>query len=280
MKALLKLPDPIHLQIPNFKRVSITLCGCGGTGSQMMSGLGALALALRERDIRTDITFVDPDRVEEKNVGRQLFTRADIGKPKAQVLAERMLVAYGLPVAPMVYTFADTTRLAVDDTEALPLLIGAVDNPAARAAMDDMVKRCKGQLWWLDCGNSNASGQVALGNVAEAKRMKGSVALGLTDRLPAPSLVYPDLVQTPKVKKPKRAASCAELTAAGEQSLMVNRLVAAWACQLLYDFLILREVKWFALAFNASWGGTTTYPLDAPTLARATGLTEAQLKRG
>ncbi len=66
--------SPVTLRIPDFKRVYITLVGCGGTGSHIASGLVAIGQALRQRSIGLDLLFVDPDRVEVKNVGRQLFS--------------------------------------------------------------------------------------------------------------------------------------------------------------------------------------------------------------
>lgn len=274
---LLDAPTPVRLQLGAFERVNLVLVGCGGTGSHLASGLCALACELRERNIAVQLIFVDPDRVELKNVGRQLFTRADIGKPKAQVLAQRVMQAFGVVVNVYVAPIQKSVGRIETAQGPLTLLIGAVDNPAARAYLCELVAKAGGAVWWLDCGNENHSGQIALGNCTEAAQLKNSVQLGMTQQLPAPNLVYPDLLETPRVKKSKNA-SCAELTAAGEQGLMANRLVAAWALSLLNDFLIAREIQYFALAFNARTGGATPHYLDVPTLARVTGLGEKQLQ--
>jgi len=69
-----------------------------------------------------------------------------------------------------------------------------------------------------------------------------------------------------------------ELTEAGQQGLMVNRMAAAWACAMLHDFLVARSQAYFALAFELKWGGTRAWAIDAPTLAEVAGLTIAQLK--
>ncbi len=58
----------------------------------------------------------------------------------------------------------------------------------------------------------------------------------------------------------------------------MNRMAAAWACAMLNDFLIARNLRYFAVAFDLSWGGTRAWTIDAPTLAEATGLREADLK--
>ncbi len=266
-------PPPAHLHIADFTSVAITLVGCGGTGSHLASGLIALTSELGARSIGSDLLLVDPDRVEPKNVGRQLFSSGDVGKFKADALAQRLMNAFGARVGAACRAIDE--RDSFRHSNSLNLVIGAVDNPAARALLARQVQCAAGDLWWLDCGNDNHSGQIALGNTASAKEMKGALALGMIDRLPAPHLVYPDLIKTPR--SAKRAVSCAEATAAGEQGLMVNRMVAAWALALLHDFLIARDPKYFALAFDLDWAGTKAYTLDAPTLAAVTGLGEKEL---
>lgn len=287
---LTQTATPVALRVPDFKRVSLTLVGCGGTGSHIASGLVALEQALRAKGIPVDLLFIDPDHVEPKNVGRQLFSLSDVGQPKAEVLAGRLNAAFGLRIMSAVRNL-DPLDILTDpaDRNTLHIVIGAVDNPAARAVIADGVKSthngdsgisARGRLWWIDCGNENNSGQVLLGNATYKTSFRKSISLGLIDRLPAPSLVYPDLIATPKVKRAtrtKRAPSCAELTASGEQSLMINRLAAAYALSMLNDFLVTRDLKYFGLAFDQQWGGTRAYTLDAPTLAEVCGLREAEL---
>ena len=285
---LIDTTQPITLRIPDFKRVYITLVGCGGTGSHIASGLVAIGQALRQRSIGLDLLFVDPDRVEVKNVGRQLFSSGDVGEYKADVLAGRLNAAFGERIMSATRP-VDALDLITqpDQRDALHIVIGAIDNPAARAVIASAVKAshetsggsqsARGRLWWLDCGNENHSGQVLLGNVALMSAMRCAIALGLIDRLPAPHLVYPDLVATPKKVKAKRGASCADLTAAGEQSLMINRLIAAYALSMLHDFIITRDLRYFGLALDAQWGGTRVYALDAPTLADACGLEQSDI---
>lgn len=265
MLDLTQSAAPLLLQLPAFTRVNLTLVGCGGTGSHIASGLISLKLALDDKGIACNIQLVDADTVEQKNVGRQLFSMGDIGKPKAAVIANRLMSAYGIPIS------ATNRMIDVRDTFTMPgcfnVVIGAVDNPAAREMISKQVKAAKGALWWLDCGNERHSGQVAVGNACSISDVLGSVALGLVDRLPAPHVVYPDLVATPKAK-PKRTTrqSCAELTASGEQGLMVNRMVAAWATAMLNDLLIARDLKYFSLAFDLRWGGCKAHAIDLPTL--------------
>ena len=59
------------------------LVGAGGTG-----GFIAPALSRLVRNPQ-DLVIIDRDRVERKNLLRQVFTMADIGRNKASILAER-----------------------------------------------------------------------------------------------------------------------------------------------------------------------------------------------
>lgn len=274
---LLNSAEPVTLRIPDFKRVYLTLVGCGGTGSHIASGLVAIALALVERNVPMDMLFIDPDRVEPKNVGRQLFSLADVGKSKAEVLADRLNRSFGLRIGADVRSIDKNDFILTDTEQALNIVVGVVDNPAARLLLAAAVVEARGRLWWLDCGNENHSGQVALGNIADATKMIGAIGLGLIDRLPAPHLLYPDLIKTSKVQRSRRGPSCAEATAAGDQALMINRTIAAWACSMLSDFLTTRDLKYFALAVDLQWGGARAYTIDTPTIAEACGLEVKQM---
>lgn len=269
-------PKPLTLHLRPYSAVNLTLVGCGGTGSHLATGLAALVLDLRERsDVALRLTLLDFDLVEAKNVGRQLFSVNEIGRPKCQVLAERLLRAYALPCSASVKTVESADLQPQAD--ALNLVIGAVDNPAARGIIANAVDRADGALWWLNCGNENVSGQVALGNTGNVKAMRRAVELGMLQRLPAPHVLYPDCIATPVVKPSKRAPSCAELTARGEQGLMVNRMVAAWALQLLQMWLVEKRLNWFGMAFDLTWGNTKALLLDGPTLAEVTKLSVKEL---
>ena len=261
---ILKMPQSLNLRLPEFRHVALTLVGCGGTGSHIASGLITLAQALSEKGISTDILFIDPDIVEPKNVGRQLFSQADVGRPKAHVLAERLNAAFAATVGCAVRKVDALDKFgAEDDTlDKLCVVVGAVDNASARKVIAANVRAAMGRAWWLDCGNENHSGQVALGNSFGKIERR----MGLVTALPAPSVVYPDLVKTHRAKRATRAQSCAELQALGVQGLMVNRMMAAWACAMLHDFL-LGELRYLAVTFDLAHGNARALPLDVETLA-------------
>ena len=76
------------------------------------------------------------DRVEPHNVARQAFDRADIGRFKAQVLAERLARRFGREVGYSVLPYDRRLHAEVFAARsALRLLVGCVDTAAARRAM-------------------------------------------------------------------------------------------------------------------------------------------------
>lgn len=84
---------------PNTRISTVTLVGCGGTGGQIARTLARILYDMRERRLATPtVRLVDPDTVEPKNVGRQLYTVADVGQNKSEVLACRFNRALGLDI--------------------------------------------------------------------------------------------------------------------------------------------------------------------------------------
>jgi len=69
---------------------TIVIVGVGGTGSLVADGICRL---LKGSDIK--IILNDYDIVEEHNLFRQNFYAGDVGRFKAQVLAERLARQYG-----------------------------------------------------------------------------------------------------------------------------------------------------------------------------------------
>lgn len=95
--------------------------GAGGLGGPIATALaGELAL-----------TIYDPDVVERSNLHRQIqFDDADLGAPKAQVLAARLPHARGV--------VARWTAALADEVAAHALVIDASDHPATKFAVCDV----------------------------------------------------------------------------------------------------------------------------------------------
>lgn len=230
------------------RTVHITLVGVGGTGSHLAFALGRLAYHARRQGIQVRLTLVDHDRVEEQNVGRQLFCPAELGHLKALCLATRLNAALGLDVTAIPERFDVTMLPGLPGhyRHDLHLLIGAVDNHLARRDLAQAVTAYRGALWAIDAGNARSNGQVLIGNLADPRQIRFD-ELGLCTGLPSPYLQEPDLLAS---AIEETALSCGDLVLQDEQSLMINQAVAAVAAQYAYAAVIQRELRSFATYLN------------------------------
>jgi len=132
---------------------TIVLVGCGGTGGFLAEAICRLLIGHPAR-----LYLVDPDRVEPHNVARQAFDRRDVGRFKAEVLAERFARRFerevGYSVLP--YDRELHARVFRDASVDLCLVLGCVDNAAARRAIATTLDLSSwnasrhGRVWWLD----------------------------------------------------------------------------------------------------------------------------------
>lgn len=111
-------------------RAARVLClGAGGLGCPVMLYLAAAGVG--------HIRIVDDDGVDLTNLHRQtLFTDADIGRPKAEVAAEKLRAVYpGITAEPHVTRFTATSAMALSD--GCHVLIDGTDNFATRYLSND-----------------------------------------------------------------------------------------------------------------------------------------------
>jgi hypothetical protein len=227
--------------------------------------------------------LVDPDRVEARNVSRQAFDPGDVGRFKAEVLAERLSRRFGrevgfsvLPYDPRIHAdaFSRSTRLA--------LVVGAVDSGVARAAIArTLEQRIDHARWatgpapvvWIDAGNGRESGQVLLGNALTAKQLRHAFheATGVCTALPAPSLQRPDLLGVPRVTTELSAASCAEQVEHGDQSRTINQLMAGLVASYV-ERLLDGACGWMTTYLDLTDGLLRCVPIEPRAVARCAGV--------
>ena len=59
---------------PNTHIQTVVIAGCGGTGAQVARIVARILYDMRRARLHTpNLLLIDPDHVEEKNVGRQLY---------------------------------------------------------------------------------------------------------------------------------------------------------------------------------------------------------------
>lgn len=259
------------LILPNIEMVNLVLIGCGGTGSWLAPSVVRFARMLTEKfDRDVKITFVDPDQVEPKNVYRQNFCEAEVGAYKAEALAFRYGTAWGMSIVAIDARFHARLDLptARNGNEYLTVLIGCVDNAAARQEIEKRVYASERSetVWWLDCGNKKTVGQVLLGR-APTRGENPLLFEGLCSWLPLPSVQHPELVDVSSdmdnpEPEPDAMLSCAELAMRGTQSLSINCRMAASAGEMLGKFLLTNDLEYFATYIDQAVGETRKFITD------------------
>lgn len=153
---------PPEVTLVRYRPLQVVLVGAGGTGARLGPDIARL-LGRGDR-----LLVVDPDTVEERNLIRQHFIRADIGRFKAEVVAGRATAAAtpGVEVEPMIMALTDLgqipNRVLERHGTAIPTLwVGAVDNRTCRKMAATAFDAGHTGLW-LDAGNDLRGGQVGM----------------------------------------------------------------------------------------------------------------------
>lgn len=225
---------------PWLRAQEIVLVGLGGTGCQWARSIARIVYSLKQSNRSVpQVKFIDPDKVEAHNVGRQLFTPADVGHYKAEVLARRFSFALGLEIR----WYAEPVDAQRHFVSHGSIVCGAVDNHFARREL----ARVEGI--WLDAGNHANGGQVIIGNSADRNRVLAELNGDepTVRHLPNAALLFPELLEQEPAAAVDTAtnASCAELAEAGTQSLLVNDFQATIAAQYLYQLLYRQPIQSF-----------------------------------
>jgi PRTRC genetic system ThiF family protein len=270
-------------------KIKIYVVGAGGTGSFTAPCLARLAYELTQRGKTIDLTIIDPDLVEAGNIPRSNFCRAEIGRFKAQTLAERIAAAWGLEVgyANEKLDYEKHIKANGGGSRQLTILVGCVDNHLARREIHRALKECEPYsstdapyAWWIDGGNGKYSGQVLIGStVKRDSAVNHFTTAAICRKLPAPSLVHPELLENqelPARRDPAERVSCPELVRLGEQSLNVNQRVAVEIAEMLTELLLTNSLKRFAVYFDLESGTSRALYTTPETIAQA--LTEVERK--
>ena len=244
------------------EEVHFLMVGCGGNGSWLAPAVARLMRVVKESGREVSALFVDPDYVERKNIPRQNFCDAEVGYPKAQTLAARYGLAWGVEIR------AVNSRFSVSMVNVkwnrLTVMIGCVDNAAGRQEMARAlgIRRSETppRLWWLDCGNGSESGQVLLGSTDDPKTLQRAFTLEtLCQHLPSPAWQCPDLLDPRPEESDSRNLSCAEMALANAQGLIVNQRVASEAADYLARLLAHRNLRRFASYFDLASGSVKNH---------------------
>lgn len=229
---------------PHVHIKEVILVGTGGTGAQIARSIARLVYDMGRARLHVPaVHFIDPDTVEEKNIGRQLFSYGDLGQNKARVLAARFNAALGLSISAIDKPFDAVNHVTHPRST---LLIGAVDNERARAELASVENAI-----WIDVGNHFNSAQIIIGDQGDREVMLQHVdgKDGVYTHLPNAALLFPQLLE-PEAETASNTEdaglSCAELVAVGEQGLFVNDLAASVVSQYFWRVLYRQPISTFA----------------------------------
>lgn len=230
--------DPTH-------PVTVTMIGCGGTGSQVLSALAKMNYALLQLDHPgLLVTAYDCDVVTSANIGRQLFCESDIGLNKATVLISRLNRFFGTTWIDMPCEYND--RLA-------NIIVTCVDNVKTRIEISEYLNKMGKSRWnpymapyyWLDFGNTQTSGQVVLGSVIDIEQPK-SKKFQTVAKLP----LVTDRFDLSGVNEKDSGPSCSLAEALNKQDLFINSTLANLGCNLLWKLFREFGVDYAGLYLN------------------------------
>lgn len=219
-------------------RVSIDVIGIGGTGSQVITGLARMNHALQILGhAGLFVRAWDDDLVEVHNVGRQLFSPADIGQNKANVLITRINRAFGTEWLSVPQRYNPEVHGTSN------ILITCIDTAKGRVdisrELQKKLPKCEPfdlPMYWMDLGNLQASGQVCLGTIRPVPQPKSDAEV--VGQLPNVVKRFPEIR---KIKDEDTGPSCSLAEALGKQDLFINSIMAQFGCNLLWK--LIREGK-------------------------------------
>ncbi len=227
--------------------VRIDLVGCGGNGSQMLTGLARLNHALTALGHPgLIVTAYDPDTVSEANVGRQLFSPSDVGLNKAAILVHRLNAWFGLRWGAIEHAYA-----ASPFGEDAHIVVSCVDSRRSRARLAGMRA-----LYWMDLGNRAADGQVVLGTCGEIDQHQ----TGGAPKLPTAAELFPEIADATLPEDD--APSCGLAQALERQELFVNQAVVTPALEILWRLFRFGSIDWHGAFVNLAAGTMRPLPVD------------------
>lgn len=225
------------------KRVMVHLVGVGGNGAQMAACLARLDIAMRAlgHPGGLHVMAFDADRVAEANVGRQLYSRADLGQYKSVVTVHRLNLFYGLDWEAIPARY-EQRREAGAHLDA-DLVVSCVDTRAARRGLHEaLLGADNAPAYWLDLGNKEATAQVLLGE----PRTRNRRTAGL--RLPCITELFPELLDASIPDD--NAPSCSVRMSLASQGLFVNDVVVRMGAQLLYELFSQGRLRHHGVVLN------------------------------
>jgi PRTRC system thiF family protein len=219
--------------------VTIFVIGAGGTGSQVITNLARMSMALQALGHPgLHVTVFDPDTVTGANIGRQLFSGTELGLNKAVALVTRINRFFGYAWEAKGRSFPSRQKSDKDTPGLANIIITCTDNIRSRLDLWRLLKHHrkhthideKTPVYWMDFGNSQTTGQVLIGNVRNKICQPAS-----TEYLPMPKMnVITEETSYSTIEEKDSGPSCSLAEALQKQDLFINSMLAQIGCDILW----------------------------------------------
>lgn len=218
--------------------VTVFVIGAGGTGSQVVTNLARMDTALQALGHPgLHVTVFDPDVVTEANIGRQLFSEAELGQSKAMAIVTRINRFFGSTWVAESHQYPPR-RPDKENSGPANIIITCTDNVRSRLELWRYLKDYretsgsneKSPIYWMDFGNAQATGQVIIGTVRNKIQQPLS-----KEYIPVPKMnVITEEVKYSTIKEKDSGPSCSLAQALEKQDLFINSMLAQVGCDILW----------------------------------------------
>lgn len=204
-------------------KYDLCVVGAGGTGTYFLKEFSRfLCNNVDTKKSIVSMHIYDGDVVEEKNLSRQAFTDADIGRNKAAVMAEVLNDAFDLSyIAHDIYVL-DRQQVTKNfqkkqySEPVVPLIVSCVDNHACRILLEQIFET-EDSCVLFDSGNEFSSGEVVY-SYKSCNKVYG----------PVRSYYFPDVAKGEL--RSRAEMSCTELNSVAPQHIFTNMLAGNLLC--------------------------------------------------
>lgn len=223
--------------------VTVQVIGAGGNGSQVVTQLARINKALKGLGHPgIHVTLFDDDKITQANMGRQLFSPAELNMNKATALITRINRFFGYHWKALPIKFDEKIRLIERSAN---ITISCVDSVQARKAIYKCLKQIpKSQsdyytraFYWMDLGNTQNTGQFIIGTLRMIEQNKKDQT-GLCSNMPT---IFDKFPNWSKQKTKDTGPSCSLAQALEKQDLFINSMLTQHAMHLLWKMF--REGK-------------------------------------
>ncbi len=190
------------------EKITLIVVGSGGTGTYFLKEISRY-LSSKKRDNISSMYIIDGDIIERKNLSRQAFIDDDIGRYKAEVMAEVLDDQFGLKwQAVAEYLFEEKQLECLVENSTIPVIIGCVDNHGCRLLLEDFFYSQTNCIYF-DAANEERAGECVF-----------SAVVNDTVFSPCRSYFFPDILDGDT--RGRDEISCEELNNSAPQHILAN----------------------------------------------------------